>query len=205
MDLYAEFIEIQKTIKPELCIEVGAYEADFSKKVYDLGICKDVYAYEASPYVYENFKDKLTDIKYINLALTDYDGYVDFNIDLDKDPYINTCDGIKKKRDVHNINKISVKCSRLDSLHNSDSISLWIDVEGAAMEVLRGAEKILSNVSSIYIETETAKYWEDQSLHKDIVEFLNRYNLLFYRSEKQHTSQQNNIFINSKYTNILVD
>ena len=205
MILEEEFLELQKKIKPELCVEIGAYEAGFSKKIHDLGICDNIYAYEASPYVYQNFKDGLSEINYINLALADYDGNITFNVDKDKDPSVNTTDGIKHKRDVANFDQIQVKCSRLDSIHKSENICLWIDVEGASMEVLKGSLSILHNVSSIYIETETAKYWEDQYLHKDIVELLGIYDIEFYKWEKQHTSQYNSIFINNRFKNIIVD
>jgi FkbM family methyltransferase len=191
-----EFVDIQKILKPQLSIEVGAFDAEFSLMMLDKKICENIYAYEASKDVYNKFKASLSGIDYTNLAITNYSGTATLEIDPDVNASDNGSNGIKNKREVKKYNYLDVECNSLDNLHTSDETNcLWIDVEGANKEVLLGAEKLLENTDSLFIETETHNYWQEQWLHNDVVNYLAKYNLTFYKWQKQHTSQYNCIFI----------
>lgn len=190
--MLADFISIQKIMLPDIAIEVGAYDADFSRAM--VGIAKEVWAFEASPYVFNKFKG-IDGIKYLNLAISDMSGQVDFEIQSDHHK-LTSNNSIMKRNDKGNKEYISVKSATLNELFkDKKNIALWIDCEGANQQVLTGASEILPNVDSIFIEVETTKFWKDQWLEKDVREYLSNFGFRLSRSEPQYTNQYNQIYI----------
>jgi FkbM family methyltransferase len=191
-DILAAFIDIQKVMLPKITIEVGAYDADFSKSM--VGIAKEIYAFEASPFVYEKFKD-IPGVDYRNLAISDVSGEIDFEIQIDQHK-LTSNNSIMKRNDKGNKEYISVKSSTLNELfEDKKNIALWIDCEGANGQVLTGASSILPNIGSICIEVETARFWKDQWLEQDVKEYLAGFGFRLSMSEPQYTNQFNQIYI----------
>jgi FkbM family methyltransferase len=73
---------------------------------------------------------------------------------------------------------VRVLTKRLDGIlaarcAGSTNIALWIDAEGAAYEVLLGADGVLDRVSLIHVEVETAAcIGATQKLHRDVAALL---------------------------------
>ena len=69
---------------------------------------------------------------------------------------------------------VSVRAVRLDSFLTdvlagpARTIALWIDVEGAAYEVLEGIDRIRDRVCLVHVEVETRAFWQGQRLWPDI-------------------------------------
>jgi FkbM family methyltransferase len=198
-EITKKFLNMQKILKPDISIEVGAYDADFSKL-----IAKSVnksYAFEASPEVYEKFRDYMGNIVYINKAVSSYNGVAKFNIDVRFSPADVGHNGIKKTS-INNWAQesfeIDVECVTLDSYFNnldSNNVVLWIDCEGANREVLTGANNLLKNVSSIFIETETEYLFEDAWHEEDVIHYLEEKNFKLVYREEAYKNQYNCIFI----------
>jgi FkbM family methyltransferase len=189
------FIEMQKEIKPTLSIEVGAFDADYSKAISKLGI--ECYAFEASPFVYEKFKDKMEGISYINKAVSDKDGVIQFELMPDHNPANRGNNSIKSRNENLKYKYIDIDSITLNSYfadRTNEIISLWIDCEGANRDVLLGATNILPSVSSILIETEDVEFWKDQWLHKDVVKFLSTYGFEVVEERFAYVNQKNTIF-----------
>lgn len=55
---------------------------------------------------------------------------------------------------------------------------LWIDTQGAELDVLKGAENILKKTKLIYLECSEQKIYEGQAQYEDLVSFLNGFVLL---------------------------
>ena len=53
-----------------------------------------------------------------------------------------------------------------------ESVALWIDVEGAAYEVLEGIEGICDRIKLIHVEVETEAFWEGQRLKADVEDLM---------------------------------
>lgn len=186
------YLDMQKILLPNVSIEVGAYDADFSKAM--VGIAKEVWAFEASPYVFNKFKD-IPGVNYLNLAISDKAGEVEFEIQKDL-PLIISNNSIMKRNDSSNKEYISVKSVSLnDMFKDKKNISLWIDCEGANEQVLTGASEILPNVVSIFIEVEGQKFWKDQWIEQDVKEYLAKFGFRLSMSEPQYTNQFNQIYI----------
>jgi hypothetical protein len=93
-----------------------------------------------------------------------------------------------------------VDCVSVDSfvsknLLDSESIVLWIDVEGASREVLEGCKKTLDKVSAILIEVEEKEYWNNQWLEKDVRKFLTENNFILVARDGEYEYQYNQIYI----------
>ena len=191
------FISIQDQLQPTMAIEVGAHDADFAKMVVKRNI--PVFAFEASPYVYEKHKDGMDKIQYINKAVTDYDGSIVFNFNGDNLPKSNVGNHSIKHRNLYEESEnIIVPCTSLNSYFKDmgdESIALWIDCEGANREVLKGSSEILPKVSSIFIEVEHKQIWIDSWIREDVIKYLESFGFSLIWENQAYTDQTNCIFI----------
>ena len=199
-ELASTFIRMQKDLVPNVSIEVGAHAGEFSNTMAMAGI--RAYAFEASPYVYEKFKDSMhPGVKYINKAVSYQSDIVMFQIDTRFDPENTGHNTIMKRAEDIDYEYVKVEAVALDDFAGMNSnIALWIDCEGANREVLSGASKLLNKVSSIHIEVETKEFWKNQWLLKDVENYLAGYGFKeFARSNVDiHGHQVNIIYVKDK-------
>lgn len=142
---------------------IGYYTLLFSRLVGKTG---KVYSFEPDKNNFEilekNIKEnKISNVKYYNVALNSYDGTVNFNIH----PVNNG------GHSIENINgsrgSVIVDCFKLDTIIKDENIKLIkIDVEGAERKVLTGASKILSNNKCIII----GEYTDGNNKYEDLLE-----------------------------------
>jgi FkbM family methyltransferase len=199
------FYNYQKTYNPKATIEIGAHHAEFSLQMKNYFDIKNIWAIEANPMVYKKFKKLCSSINYVNLAISDKNGYTKLNLvdEPDNPQYWHTLtSSILNRIDDLKTNGIKVQTLTLDTFvkdnNISGPISLWIDVEGANKEVLLGSTETLKNVISIYIEVETSAIWDKQWIKKDVVIFLkNNGFMLAEESGFTGSQQQDLIFIRS--------
>ena len=203
-DLEDKFIDMQKTIMPEIAIEVGAHEATFSSSVSaSLGI--QSFAFEAFPLTFKKYSKvfaKNKYVNYLNYAVSDYNGEAKFlAYDNSQDALAN---GIKQRVggvrewDRGDVVEYKVPATTLDSFfqdHRFASASLWIDVEGASREVLLGATELIKKAYSVFIETEDLELWEDQWKTGDVINFMNSSGFRILDIETVYQHQSNIIFI----------
>lgn len=194
------FYKHQRNKKPKSTIEIGAYDADFSVEMRKFVDLKNIWAIEANPAVHEKFKETLSDINYVNLAISDKDGYIDLNIinaPQDREDWWVGASSILDRNDNMGTKSVKVKSMSLDSFVKNNNIkgpiSLWIDAEGANREILTGSTETLKNVISIYIEVELITIWENQWLKEDVVSFLSKHGFILL--EESVGLQKDIIFI----------
>ncbi|MDT9234063.1 FkbM family methyltransferase [Limnospira sp. PMC 917.15] len=177
------FKNIQKIIKPKVCIEAGAHEANFSISVKKLLPHTSVYAFEADPTNYEHFKkEKGQDfdtlgVNYLNLAIGDKTGILD--IHRHKDIKIAGNNSLKvRKQGGEKYEAVSIPIVSLDDFFGSnefstDDFSIWIDTEGCAYKVLQGAEKqFLDRTLSLFVEVEDKGFWLGQKQSDKVFQIL---------------------------------
>lgn len=198
------FVQLQDKLKPTIAIEVGAYDADFSKSISSKNI--KTYAFEASPYVYEKYKNDMKNISYINKAVVNYDGYIEFKFNGDQLPKENVSNNSIKSRSIFEIvESAEVPCVSLNSYFSDlkdEKIVLWIDCEGANKEVLQGSSEILSMTDSIFIEVETYPFWTDIWLQTEVEEYLKGYGFVPLIEFYAYAHQKNVIFIKDKFKDL---
>lgn len=195
-DFMSFFIDLQDNLHPTMAIEVGAFDADFSNAICKKGVKS--YAFEASPYIYDRFRESMGQITYINKAISNFDGTIQFEIIEKNNPSLVGNNSIKNRSEDTQYSYIEVDSVSLNSYFKDiqdENIVLWIDCEGANEEVLTGASDILPFVSSIYIETEQCQFWKDQWLHDDVVNYLAGFGFKVLESRFAYENQQDTIFI----------
>ena len=201
------FLKIVEDLQPTHFIEAGAFEGDTSIKVKRLVPKCSVYAFEANPYNYKNFKPKFdnTDINYLHLAVSNQVGSVTFKVQKE---YTNG-DPISQIRGNNSIlertssdivyEDVQVPCTSLDDffkeiITDNDSIAMWIDLEGVAYLALTGADNVLSKTKCIKIEVEEHQYWKDQKLAHDIISYLTDKNFIPVVRDFESKLQYNILF-----------
>jgi FkbM family methyltransferase len=212
------FFLIQKETKPKTSIEVGANSAEFSQKIIQDYPNISSWAFEANPYVHKHYENSLQNlgVKYLNTAITNKIGETRFLI---QEAYLNNgeWDGKRINRLIGNNSLLirnqddvlysapKVDCNTLDGffidsgiLNSSDTVCMWIDVEGAIEQVLSNSTKILKQVDSIFIEAEHFKFWQDQWLAGDVIKFLVSQDFVPIARDYEYEKQNNYIFIKSK-------
>jgi FkbM family methyltransferase len=200
LDIY---VKMQEKNKPEISIEIGAFDADFSKSM--VPICKNIYAFEASPFVYRKFKNDMQGINYINKAVSDKNEKIKFKMIGN----LNFSDiGHNSIKD--RVHQTDIKIAKIDSItinsyfkdYNNNTFTLWIDCEGSNKEVLTGASDILKQTQTILIETEIEPIWKNQWLHNDVCIYLNSFGFDLYLEKESGDLQKNCIFVNHNLINL---
>lgn len=195
-DILSLFMNIQKRLGPDISIEVGAHDADFSKEMLSLNL--EIFAFEASPYVYNRFKNEMFGIDYINKAVSDTNKVIKFEIQPDPDPSIVGNNSIKNRNEVKDYYYIDVESVSIDEYFKNKLFSngaLWIDAEGSSREVLLGAKDSIRSFSSIYIELELQDFWLDSWKRDDVIKYLESNGFYLLHEALCYAGQVDAIFI----------
>jgi FkbM family methyltransferase len=171
-------------------LDIGSWHLEQSIEFKGLFPDAHVYAFEPVPESYDNclFKSKFHQNIYVfNVALTNFIGETSFypvDSNLSSTPNVGASSLLKFKDGLNGSffgqnwiqKEIKVKTDTLDNwsnLHNIHHIDIiWIDVQGAELQVFQGGENILNNTKIIFSEVGLKPYYEGHSLKKDIDNFL---------------------------------
>ncbi len=132
---------LQRLIRPSTnAVDIGANQGEFMESFLKLAPSGAHYAFEPVPDLAKSLEAKFPQVTVINAAVSDAVGETEFHL-VENNPALS---GIAERSDLSNtdkILKIRVKLVRLDDAipetHRVDFIK--IDVEGAELNVLRGA------------------------------------------------------------------
>ena len=198
-------------------LEIGAHEASISCDFLKSNSSNNrrALAYEANPVTYKELTMQAQSfgVEVYNLGIGSAIGELEFNIPLQGDmgkltasnaSFLTRTDGLTKYR------KLNVPTDTIDHIFDSRSIlgtsALWIDVEGFAHEVIKGATLALNSnqVAFLQIEVEVIEYWHEQETYETIFADLSecgfipvardfercyQYNVIFGRKEMVNTSK----------------
>lgn len=216
--LSAFFFELQEAIvHPNIFFEIGAFSATTSLALKEALPDTQCFAFEASTYNYTFFQNKYdyekAGVNYINAAVSRKPGkkkfYIQKSIDSQEVDKIRANNSLlERKQQGVEYEEHWVETYSVDSFVQSKNlsldgtrISLWIDTEGAAFEVLQGIRSTLKYVQSILVEVEEKRYWKKQALAQRTIKYLLQagfipvardfeapfqYNILFVRPETIH-------------------
>lgn len=200
------FFEMIEQSNINCFIEAGAFDAQTSLKVNNIKNC-EVFAFEANPYNFNNFKSNFlnTDINYLNFAVSDKEEELIFFVQTTVDGH--QVSSIKKNNSLKiktnkNITyeRHQVQCVSINGFfkETTKNFALWIDVEGLAYEVLLGATKILKNTSFLKIEVEQKEIWKGQKTAEDVVSLMDTCGFIPLLRDYEYTTQYNIIFVPKK-------
>jgi len=202
-----------------LFIEAGAFEANASLTIKSkIPSCK-VYAFEANPDNYAHFKEQLTAINYMPLAISDHTGKIVFKQQARGAngmifPKVRGNNSLKSRTldKETQYNDLEVCCVTFDEffqdqIEHDSVVAMWLDLEGTAYEASTMSTSILDRVAFLKVEVEDRQYWEDQKLSQDIIDFLGQHNMtpLIRDFEMVSVAQYNILFCNNTLLNSELD
>lgn len=211
----SHFVELFLSVCCELaitaCFEVGAFEASFSKEIKRRRPELAVYAFEANAEVFRRFRQTIPEgITYLNEAIGSEEGMCMFHIPVavggtdgeivrPRRGNIRTSSLHPQNSDDVEYESVSSKCSTLDAWQaklGGPPSAVWIDVEGAAKEVLSGGRNALGNsIQCVAIELEKRSFWVDQWLAADVTGFMAELDFVPLARDMETGWQYNQIFI----------
>jgi len=144
---------IKKTLtKKSNWIDIGAHKGHILRELLSVAPNGNSFAFEPIPYLYKRLQSKYgKKVKVFDTALSDQKGEKTFTLFVDRPAF----SGFNKRSAENNYvtQSLVVQVDRLDNIIdqsiNIDIIK--IDVEGAEMEVLKGAERILKSSKPIIL------------------------------------------------------
>lgn len=200
-------------------IEAGAFEANASMTIKSaLPGCK-VHAFEANPDNYAHFQETLSSINYVQQAISDHVGTTVFKqqatgangLVFPKVRGNNSTRSRTLDKETQ-YNDIAIPCTTLDHAFSdqivaTDSIALWVDLEGTAYEALSSATHILKQTSFVKVEVEDRQYWQNQKLSHEVIDLMATNNMIpiIRDFEMVSVAQYNILFCNKNLVNSDLD
>jgi FkbM family methyltransferase len=225
MVLRAAFFSLADTIGPTVFCEIGAYDGATAAEFKRLHPACHVYSFEANPEIHAMFADRhrTSGVDYRNLAIDKRSGRVKVfaprststvfsggPVDAGgpvPEPADTGRTSLLLRSETATYAEFDVPSSTLDGFLKTAggdpahrNIVLWIDVEGAAHRVLKGARRALRQTSMIFIEVETYEFWKDQRDATHLTSFLIDHGFVpVARDREAGDFQFNMIFVSVDY------
>lgn len=198
------FFDVCRELAPNLFIEAGAKDAGASRRIREHLPGARIVAFEANPFTFRRFSKSIDypahGVEYIHRALGDREGTITFNIRVVDGRM--SADGqgsmLVSTRSEVGTKPVEVMSGRIDSFFPPDSFgrcAIWVDVEGASREVLKGASGILQKVDAMFVEVEDRETWKGQWLGQDVRDFLLEHDIIAVGRDFQSHHQNNVVFV----------
>ena len=176
--IFQEIFDNENTIS---LVDIGGYKGiqDRWKRVENL---VDFHTFEPNSVEADKIRSKTKSLNIYKSALSSSDGKILLNIC--KEPGVSSVleqnfEFLKKFKNVERfeiVKKIEVEAKKLDSLKIDKIDFIKIDVQGYNLEVLKGSTEALKKAIGIEIECEFKEIYKNQSLFKDVDEYLSKHN-----------------------------
>jgi len=203
------FCTVSARVEPTHVLEIGAHEASFSKWAAEHLPAARVTAFEANPYVYEEYAAELaaTRVDYLNLAVGPVSGEVELLLPRSVGGAYRSRASRMGSLQAHTragkVERVTVPSVRLEDhvrLGEGDRVVSWIDVEGATRQVLEGSGSLLDRTHAAMVEVESTEKWEGQWLDVDVAAFLRSHGLVpLVRDLTPRPDQYNVIFVRAEH------
>lgn len=201
-------------------VHIGAHECEerisYLSKFNDI-TDDDIIWIEALENKVKEIKEKYPSIKIYNECISDTDNQiVNFNVtnNYQSSSILKLKDHLIKHQDIYQINTIQMKTKTLKTFYDENNFKyeqfnfLNLDIQGAELLALRGADTILYNVDFIYIEVNTEELYENTCLLDDIDNYLSKFDFVrtriymlcagwgdaFYVKKKFNISENINVY-----------
>jgi len=209
--LVSAFFNIIDRLNAATSLEIGAFQAEFSRKFISNTTGRHALAVEANPHNYKKFKSSLTEagVNYHHAAVLDREGPCELQLhvtDLDiENGYIRGNNSILKSDARPDTQAVNVPGTTLDALVKSYTESgtipdpkdihpvLWIDVEGALDLVIAGGTKTIANSTVIFAEVETECLWNNQATFVEVAAQLDKLGFSPWLRDCEYEPEQFNV------------
>jgi FkbM family methyltransferase len=204
--------DIIEIMSPDMFVEVGAFDAAFSrqmKKRYPLMPCL---ALEANPRVFEQFGAQVqaTGVDYMHLAAAVESGTITFFIPEviggHVRPHVSRMGSLNEIGAQNStMTEVTVPAVAIDDLlapRPGNRLCMWMDVEGAMDKVLDGAARTLERTAIIYCEIEDRAMWKEQMLASEVLARLSKAGFTVAARDFQTPMQFNALLIRSEIADV---
>jgi FkbM family methyltransferase len=202
----SEVISIIKYYKINVkgVLHVGAHECEEMSFYKSIGLEEDDMVWiDAIPEKVELAKTKGIKNMY-QAVVTDRDGdEVEFNVSSNGQSSSIFDFGTHSKNytDIKYVNKINLKTSTLNSFFkekelNASKYNFWnMDIQGAELIALKGANEVLNNVEILYVEINTEEVYKGCGLVDEIDAYLLSYGLKRVKTHMTHAGWGDAIYV----------
>jgi FkbM family methyltransferase len=207
---------------PLIIFDIGACEGESSIQYSHLFPNSKIYAFEPLSsnieLIQKNFtKYGILNASYFNKALSDVNGVATFHVSsgipangLETDwDFGNKSSSLLEPEKhleifdfIHFDKKIEVETITLKTFcqqHKIQGIDLiHMDVQGAELMVLNGAENFISSIKAIWLEVSKINFYKDQPLVDDVKEFMYRNNFVLIKDSLDNV-QGDQLYVSKKF------
>lgn len=211
LDIYFSLIE---KYTPAIFCDIGANKGEAGRRALALRPKMKVFGFEANPKIYDRYSqiNNEAGVHWVNCAVADQNGtlalYVPKVISrrlegntLVAGKVVESADTGKSsllmRDESAEYEIVEVPAITLDNFLSNNApegrVALWIDVEGAASLVLKGAQATIARTDIIIIEVEGFSFWQNQALVKQVVETLLDQDFIHVLRDQEYSDAQFNI------------
>ncbi len=203
-DLEQVFDLIVRICDPDLFIEIGAFDASFSRRSMKAFPKARAVAFEANPLAFEKYfaLNAAEGVDYRHLAISSSAGTIEIHVPKviagRQLPEVNTMASVLDigLRDSESV-RVAVPTNSLDGAidRSFSKAVLWIDVEGAADMVISGGRHCLARTPAVMMEVEDRPVWKGQALAGDLIKKMQEHGFEAACRDCQKAFQHNIIFL----------
>ncbi|MGD0633097.1 MAG: FkbM family methyltransferase [Beijerinckiaceae bacterium] len=222
------FLDLLRRVKPSHFLDIGANDASMAVRVKRLLPGCNVSAFEANPIIHQTYQAGVAarGVNYANVAVAAQDGVATIYAPVtlsngfvngevvsmpSAEPAVTGKSSLLRRNETATYNEHLVRTVSLDAvLREAETgpvprdVALWIDVEGAAYDVLSGASEALQRTSVIFIESENHEFWTGQKQCADVARFLISAGFLPLRRDREYGDKQfNTVFIHHSLAGVI--
>ncbi len=194
------FFALAQALEIDFLFECGAHDARTSVRFASAGK-RSAVAIEANPHTYDalTIGAQKSGVTTLNLGLSDKESTASFFIP-EGMPHIANASFLKRPGKTYE--EVEIPLKTIDQLAEtygveSQSIALWVDVEGLAKSVLEGGKSLLGSARCklVKVEVETKAHWSGQALADQVDALMQQCGLTPVLRDWEAEGQHNLIYV----------
>lgn len=192
-------------VRPSVICDVGSCDGTEAFKFRRLRPRARIVAFEANPHNYARIASdsRSRKIELHSEAASDIDGETTFHVleTPPESPWTRGGSSLKRRGPEIKLGlgeePVPVRALRLDTLLGDapGPIALWVDVEGAAGQVIDGLAAIVDRVAFICVELESAAIWDGQETAAPVLDRLARLGFEILATTPDSVHQDNYLLV----------
>ncbi|MGI9087788.1 MAG: FkbM family methyltransferase [Chthoniobacterales bacterium] len=211
------YFQLLRKLQPDIFCDIGCHDGQASLLAQAAAPKSAVHAFEANPEIYRLHHERLaaSGIAHHHLAISNRGGETSVFAPrtLSKiwsegaliagahvEPNETGKASLLRRNEDATYAEFKVPAQSLDGFFRATGchlqqldFALWIDVEGAAAAVLKGAKTILESTEVIFVEVENFPFWQNQQTAVDVTAFLKSRAFLPVAQDREYGDDQFNI------------